>query len=89
MDSVFTELARYMSVPFDEILDYRYYVISNNVVNVSGYKKLLSYSLDSVMLGVKKNVLCIEGSNLKIKELDKSNIVVTGKINKIYLVNEN
>ena len=41
-----------------------------------------------VTLSVKKNELIIEGENLKIKELDKGNIVLVGKIYKIYLSKE-
>lgn len=88
MDSVFKEMTKYMGIPFDEVLDFKYSVISNSVVNVTGYKKLISYSTDIVSLGVKNNELCIEGHDLKIKELDKSNIVITGKVNKVYLLKE-
>ena len=88
MDSVFLELKKYLIEPFDEVLDFRYVVIANKVVNVVGYKKLITYSTESVVLGIKGNQLIIEGRDLRIRELYKLNIVVVGKINKVYLSKE-
>ncbi len=88
MNSIIEELSKYLSVPFNEVLDFKYVVINNNIVNISGYKKILTYSTEKVALSVKKNELIIEGNDLKIKELDKGNIVLVGKINKIYLNKE-
>ncbi len=88
MSSIVDELSKYFSVPFNEVLDYKYTVINNSVVNVTGYKKIINYSTEMVTLSVKKNELIIEGENLKIKELDKGNIVLVGKIYKIYLSKE-
>ena len=82
------ELSKYLTIPFDEVLNYKYTVIGGNVVNVTGYKKILQYSKDSVTLSVKDNQLCIEGKNITIKELDNGNMILNGKINKVYLVKE-
>lgn len=84
----FDELSRYLSEPFSEMVDYKYYVISNKIVCVSGYKKLISCTKEMVSLGVKHNVLCIEGIDMRIKELDKSSIVIVGNISRVYLLNE-
>lgn len=89
MGGVLSELSKYLAFPFDEVLDYKYTVISNNVINITGYKKILSYTLENITLSVRKNQLVIEGKNLKIKELDKGNLVLTGSIQKIYLNKEN
>lgn len=83
------ELSKYLTIPFDEVLNYKYTVIGGNLVNVTGYKKILQYSSKSVTLSVKDNQLCIEGKNITIKELDKGNIILSGKINRVYLVKEN
>lgn len=88
MESVFKELSQYLGVSYSEVLNFRYYVLSNSVINVVGYKKLLSYSLERVVLSIKNNQLNIDGRDLKIKELDKSSMVITGKINKVYLSKE-
>ncbi len=88
MSGVLSELSKYLAFPFDEVLDYKYTVVSNNVINITGYKKILSYSMESITFSVKKNQLIVEGKNLKIKELDKGNLVLTGSIQKIYLNKE-
>lgn len=88
MSSIIEELSKYLSVPFNEVLDYKYTVINNNVINIAGYKKIINYSTELVTLSIKKNELVIDGKDLKIKELDKGNLVLVGKINKIYLSKE-
>ena len=65
---IFFEELKNLKSPFDEVLDYKYYVISNKVIGVSGYKKLINYTTENISLGVKHNVLNIEGKNMKIKE---------------------
>lgn len=88
MSSIIEELSKYLSVPFNEVLDYKYTVINNNIINITGYKKIINYSTELVTLSIKKNELVIDGKDLKIKELDKGNLVLVGKINKIYLSKE-
>lgn len=85
---IFFEELKNLKSPFDEVLDYKYYVISNKVIGVSGYKKLINYTTENISLGVKHNVLNIEGKNMKIKELDKSSIVIVGEIYRVFLLNE-
>ena len=84
----FEELNKYLTEPFNEVLDYKYYVVSNKIIGVFGYKKIVNYSTNSINLSVKNNVLCIDGVDLKIRELDKSGIVIVGRINKVFLLNE-
>ena len=88
MESVFKELSKYLGINNNEILNFRYYVLSNSAIFVVGYKKILSYSLEQIVLSIKNNEFNIVGADLNIKELDKTNIVITGKINKIYLSKE-
>ena len=84
----FDELNNFLKTPFDDVLDYKYYVISNKAMCVSGYKKIVNYSTENICLGVKRNVLNIEGKDMKIKELDKFSIVIVGEIYRVYLLNE-
>lgn len=88
MSGVLEELSKYLTVPFSEVLDFKYTVVSNNIISVTGYKKILNYSADQVVLSIKNNQLEISGKNLKIKELYKGNLVLVGNINKICLVKE-
>ena len=42
MSSIIEELSKYLSVPFNEVLDYKYTVINNNIINITGYKKIIN-----------------------------------------------
>lgn len=74
----------------DEIIDlknivkcYRYVNIGGSNLYVQGFKEIVSFSPDTIILKLSKNSLKIYGSNLIIKELDTNSINVTGKIDSV------
>ncbi|MBR4745645.1 MAG: YabP/YqfC family sporulation protein [Clostridia bacterium] len=60
-------------------------MLSNSVVYVSGFLKILSYSDELIVLKVKSDELNIEGKKMNIKSLDKEEIIIKGNITKFFL----
>ncbi|MBP5651312.1 MAG: YabP/YqfC family sporulation protein [Clostridia bacterium] len=60
-------------------------MLSNNVLYISGFLKVLSYSDELVVLKVKNDEIYIEGKNMDIKSLDKGEIIIKGNVVKIYM----
>lgn len=60
----------------------------NNAISVHNFLKLINYSDISVEFSVRNNRLVVEGTNLKIAVLGQKEIVLRGKINKIYYKKE-
>lgn len=69
----------------DFIDKFKLIMLSNSVIYVSGFLKVLSYSSELIVLKVKSDELNIEGKNMDIKSLDKGEIIVKGNVVKIYM----
>ncbi len=80
------EFSQFIDLPLSEVLSsYRYINIAGRLVCVQNYTKIISYSTEKIVLKAKKSILNIEGESLMIKELEKNNIIVTGKILNTYV----
>ena len=64
---------------------YKLIMLSNSVVYVSNYIKILSFTDQIVVLKVKGNELNIEGENLTIKSLCSNEIIVKGRVASVQL----
>lgn len=85
MINFINEFAKFIDLPFEEVLsDYKYLNVGGKLVCVQNYTKIISYSTEKIVLKVKRSILNIEGENLTIKELEKNNLIVSGKISNIY-----
>ena len=71
----------------DTLDKYKLFMLSNNVLYVADFAKILSLSESLIVLKIKGDQLNIEGSSLVVKNLDTSEIIITGKILSIYLSN--
>lgn len=82
MNNYIKELADICGLPFGEIIkDTKVIALGMKVLYISNYKKIISYSTTKIDLKVKKDVIHISGENLIIKQMDKGELIVLGKIN--------
>lgn len=82
MNNYIKELADICGLPFGEIIkDTKVIALDMKVLYISNYKKIISYSTTKIDLKVKKDVIHILGENLIIKQMDKGELIVLGKIN--------
>lgn len=81
MDNYFKEIIKICGLPFNEVLkDVKVILIGGKVLYVSNYKKIITYSKESIDLRVKGDIVHILGEDLTIKQLDKNEIIIFGKI---------
>ncbi len=59
-------------------------VIGAKAVVVNNYNKILTYSSDRVVLKVSSDELVIEGHDIGIRELSRTDIILSGNIAHIY-----
>lgn len=83
MDNYEEELSNIAKLPFNEITsDYKIIILSNKVLYLCNFIKILDYSDAKIAIKVKKNKsLTIEGDNLYICQINKREIVIKGNIN--------
>lgn len=82
MDNLINEIIDICKLPFDEVgKKFKVVQVGENIIYISNYMKLLDYSLNKIALKVKKDILEINGENLKISLMNKKEIVINGKIN--------
>ena len=62
------------------INDCKYSVFGSHTAVIEGHNGIAEYGTDAVSFAVKKGILRINGSNLRIKCLEKRFAVVVGKI---------
>lgn len=82
MNNYIKELADICGLPFGEIIkDTKVIALGMKVLYISNYKKIISYSTTKIDLKVTKDVIHILGEKLIIKQMDKGELIVLGKIN--------
>ena len=86
MDNFIKEITSVAKLPFNEIMkDFKVIMISNKVLYVSNYVKILDYSDEKLVLKVYNNILEIHGSDLFISQINKNEIVIKGIIDAYFL----
>ena len=86
MNNFIKEITGIAKLPFNEVLkDFKIIMISNKVMFVSNYIKILDYSEEKLVLRVYNNILEIQGENLFISQINKSEIVIKGRIDAYFL----
>lgn len=84
MDNYIEEIINVTKLPFNEISkDVKVVMISNKILHISNFIKILDYNKEKLVLKINKNTLEIEGSNLTISLINKGEIIVKGDIFKI------
>jgi sporulation protein YqfC len=86
LENYIKELINVCKLPFDEITkNFKLIWFGNNGLYVSNFKKIIDYRQESIVLSIKNNTLEIKGSELKISQINKGEMVVIGKINYVAL----
>ena len=64
----------------DISFDYRVINLGGNKLYIEGFKNVVSLGESEVIFQLKKQILTIAGTNLKVKYLDKTTCVIEGII---------
>lgn len=85
MFNFFEEIKKDLKLPkFDG--EFTFVNINGKAIYIEGQKGLLHLSEEKIMVRVNKKILIINGKNLKIKEMTKETISLTGEIEKTEVV---
>lgn len=77
--SLFGEIEKLMNSA-DASFNYRIINLGGKTLYVEGIKQVVSLGETEILLQLKKQLLTIVGSNLKVKYLDKTTCVIDGEI---------
>jgi len=81
MENYIKEVVEICKLPFEEIgKDYKVILIGGKAIYICNYKKIIDYSLNKVVLKITNNTLEISGDNLEINQINKGEIIISGKI---------
>lgn len=84
MFSFLEEISNLTGLPFDKLGDtFRFINFSNKAIYVEGYASLLLVSEEEIKIKLKKGMLYMSGSNLKLKDMMMYSIMVVGDIKTI------
>lgn len=60
--------------------EYRYYNIGGKAVYIENFIKIIAFSKEEIILKLKKGMFKVIGSELKIVELNKGSMLISGSI---------
>ena len=60
--------------------EYRYYNIGGKAVYIENFIKIIAFSKEEIILKFKKGMFKVTGSELKIVELNKGSMLISGSI---------
>lgn len=83
MFNFFEELKKEFKLQPNPLTSYNLVMISSNLIYLEGHKGLLKLSQDNISLKIKKGVVCVLGKSLKIVEMTKKTITISGIISNI------
>lgn len=77
MINVLNNLSTYLNLE-----DYRISIL-NNGVHILNYKSIVDITETEIILKIDKKLIRIKGSSFRLKELDKKELLIHGKIKKV------
>ena len=80
--SLFGEVEKLMN-SVDSSFNYRIINLGGKTLYVEGIKHVVSLGETEILLQLKKQLLTITGTNLKVKYLDKTTSVIDGEISSV------
>lgn len=60
--------------------EYRYYNLGGKAVYIENFIKIITFSKEEIILKLKKGMFKVTGSELKIVELNKGSMLISGSI---------
>ncbi len=86
MENYLNELSNICKLPFGDVCNnFKVIWFGKDGIYISNFKKLIDYSCKKIVLKITNNTLEVSGENLTISQINKGEIVVTGKIQSIGL----
>lgn len=84
MQGFLNEISTLTEIPFDYLSgNFKITILSFDVVYISNFIKILSYSNEQVTLKVKNNTLNIYGENISISQLSPKELILKGEFKNI------
>lgn len=84
---ILEELTKHIDADFSTLLgEFKLTLIGLRAITVQNFIKILSYTANKVVFKIKNDEVIVEGENFKIAEMGVKDVILTGKINKIYSV---
>lgn len=81
MDNYIEEIINVTKLPFNEISkDIKVIMVSNKVLYIANFIKILDYSKERLVLKIHKNTLEISGIDMSISLINKREIIIKGQI---------
>lgn len=85
MQNYIKEIIDICGLPFNEIMSvHKVLQIGSKIIYVANYKKILNYGDTCIDLKLNKGILRIEGEGLRIKQMDKGEIIINGNIKGVW-----
>ncbi len=82
---IIKEMFKHLNIDFLSLLsEIKLTLLGDRAISVQNFKKIHSYNDKAIVLLIKSSMLIIEGEGFKIAEMGKKDLMVTGKILKIY-----
>ncbi len=89
MFSFVDEIVKITDLPIHEVTNsFKLVFVGERVLSLSNYVKILTITDDYIAVKIKGNILNIEGAQIEIKQLSRGELIVFGKINKIFFSKE-
>lgn len=86
---ILKELLNHVDCDLSTLLgEFKIELIGTRAISAQNFIKILNYSNEKIVLKIKNNEVNIEGKDFRIAEMGAKDIVVVGKINKIYMLKE-
>jgi len=60
--------------------EYRYYNLGGKAVYIENFIKIIAFSKEEIILKLKKGMFKVTGSELKIVELNKGSMLISGSV---------
>lgn len=84
---ILEELTKHIDADFSTLLgEFKLTLIGLRAITVQNFIKILSYTANKVVFKIKNDEVVVEGENFKIAEMGAKDVILTGKIYKIYSV---
>ena len=78
------DMSKLTGLPLDIINNgYQIFNFGGRAIYIDNYKSIMTYNQNNICLKLKKGVVNIFGSNLYIKDLNLSQIIINGNIEKV------
>lgn len=81
MENFIQEIIQVCKLPFNELIqDYKIIQLGNRAIYISNFKKVIDYSIEKIVLKLKKGVLEVIGRDLYICQINSGEIIIKGCI---------